>query len=259
MRYIFFMLFIVLVSMNFIAGVANAEFSEENIMAMWLFDEGSGDSAKDSSPNENDATFNGGAGWGTGKFGKGISLDGADDYLSVEDSDSLDIGGEAMTIVVWADSEAWTAGWGHIVRKTPENPRIYILGVHSTGLAFTFLKTDVMQVTDIQGATALPTGEWLHLAMTYDGAEVTIYVNGEVDITAPANGIIEASEGELRIGRGDPAGYFTGTLDEMAIFNVALEQEEIQDVMNSGLLGFLAISFQGKLAETWGKVKANTL
>jgi hypothetical protein len=252
---VFLMMLFTMILKCMVAGFTCAEVSEEEIVAMWLFDEGSGDVARDSSPNGNDAVFNGGAKWDNGKFGKGISLDGTDDYLSAQDSDSLDISGEAMTIVAWANSDAWTASWNHIIRKAPENPRIYILGVHNTGLAFTFLKTDAMQVSDIQGATALPTGEWIHLAMTYDGQEVVIYVNGEVDATAPASGVIEASEDELRIGRGAPAGYFTGTLDEIAIFSVALDQDEIKDIMNEGFSGFLAVKPQNKLAETWGSVK----
>ena len=240
-----------------LTGATHAEMAEEDIMAMWLFDEGEGDTAGDSSPNGNDAVFNGAPEWATGKFGKGISLDGASAYLSVPDSDSLDVGGEEMTIIAWVKADGWPSGWNHLVRKTPENPRIYILGVHNTGLAFIFLKTEAMQVEDIQGATVLPDGEWLHLAMTYDGAEVKIYVNGEEDAVAPASGAIEASADELRIGRGAPAGYFAGTLDEIAIFRVALGQDEIMDVMDSGLTGFLAIEPQAKLAETWGSIKAN--
>ena len=249
---------VALTSTGLIATTSYAEVSEEDIVAMWLFDEDQGDVAKDSTPNGNDATFNGGPKWTEGRFGKAISFDGADDYLSAEDSDSLDIGGEAMTLLAWINADAFPASWNHLIRKTPENPRIYILGVHDTSLPFTFLKTEAQQVADIQGSTSLPTGEWVHLAMTYNGAEVTIYVNGEVDATSPASGTIEASDGELRIGRGDPAGYFTGTMDEVAIFRVALSPEDIKAIMDKGLAGFLSVEPPGKLVETWGNIKAST-
>jgi hypothetical protein len=247
-----------LISTGLIATTSYAEFSEEDIAAMWLFDEGEGDVAEDSSPNGNDAMFNGGPKWTEGKFGKAISLDGADDYLSAGDSDSLDVVGEAMTLLGWINADAFPASWNHLIRKTPENPRIYILGVHNTALPFTFLKTDAQQVADVQGSTSLPTGEWVHLAMTYNGAEVTIYVNGEVDAISPASGTIEASDGELRIGRGDPAGYFTGTIDEVAIFRVALSPDEIKAIMDEGFAGFLSVGPTGRLAETWGNIKAST-
>ncbi|MBD3183879.1 hypothetical protein GF312_16465 [Candidatus Poribacteria bacterium] len=239
----------------FVTFIVQAEVDPDSIMAMWLFDEGSGETAKDSSPNVNDAVFNGGVEWTTGKFGHGILFNGSDGYLSAQDSDSLDIGSEAMSIVAWLKADGWPSGWNHIVRKTPENPRIYILGVHNTSLPFIFLKTETQQVSDIIGATSLPDGEWIHLAMTYDGAEVKIYVNGELDASTPATGIVEASEGELRIGRGDPAGYFSGILDEIAIFNIALDQDEIKNIMNGGFIGLLPVESKDKICETWAKVK----
>lgn len=251
--------FLVIISAILITGISHAEIDENSIMAMWLFDEGSGEVAKDSSLNGNDAEFNGNPQWAAGRFGQGISFDGASDYLSAQDSDSLDVGGEEMTIVAWINADGWPASWNHIIRKTPENPRIYILGVHDTSLAFIFLKTEAQQIEDIQGATNLPNGEWIHLAMTYDGAEVRIYVNGEIDATAPASGAIEASADELRIGRGAPGGYFSGALDEIAIFRVALEQDEIKDVMDNGLLAMLAVEPQGKFIETWAGIKASIL
>ena len=251
--------FFVIISAILITGIGHAEIDENSIMAMWLFDEGSGEVAEDSSLNGNHAAFNGNPKWAAGKFGRGISFDGASDYLTAQDSDSLDIGGEEMTIVVWVNADGWPSGWNHIIRKTPENPRIYILGVHDTSLAFIFLKTEAQQVEDIQGVTNLPNGEWIHLAMTYDGAEARIYVNGEIDATAPASGAIEASADELRIGRGAPAGYFSGTLDEIAIFSVALEQDEIKNVMDNGLLAMLAVEPQGKLIGTWAGIKASVL
>ena len=249
-------IWLVMALISLLTVVAHAEISIEDIAGMWLFEEGNGDVAGDSSLNGNDATLNGGPGWATGKFGKGVSLDGADDYLSAQDSDSLDIGGEEMTIVAWVNADGWPSGWNHIVRKTPENPRFYILGVHNTGLAFIFLQTEAQQIADVQGVTALPDGEWIHLAMTYDGADVTIYFNGEVEVTAPASGAIQASDGELRIGRGAPAGYLAGVVDEIAVFSVALSQDEIKEVMDKGLVGFLSVEPQAKLVDTWGNIKA---
>ena len=198
----------------------------ESAVSLWLFDEGKGDIAEDSSSNGNNASFNNNPKWVTGQFGQAVSFDGVDDYLSAEDSDSLDVVSEAITLLAWIKGDDWPASWNHIIRKTPENPRIYILGVHSTALPFTFLKTDVQQYADIQGKEPLSTKEWIHLAMTYNSKEIAIYVNGEVAVTAPASGTVEASDGELRIGRGVPAGYFTGTIDEVGIFRIALSQDE---------------------------------
>jgi len=250
--------FSVLISIGLIASASFAEFEMEDAIGIWLFEENAGDVAKDLSPNGNDATLNGGPKWVKGKFGQAIEFDGSDDYLSAQDSDSLDAVGEGLTLMAWVDSGGWNAGWNHIIRKTPENPRYYILGVHDTSLPFVFLQTDVQQYADIQGPDPMPTDEWLHLAMTYNGEEIIIYANGEVQLTSPASGTIQASDGELRIGRGAPAGYFTGIIDEVAIFRVALSQDEIKEIMDKGLtMTLLSVESHGKLTATWGNIKAS--
>ena len=54
-------------------------------MGIWLFDEGKGDEAKDSSGNGNLGKING-ATWDKGKFGKALSFDGTDDWVEVPHS-----------------------------------------------------------------------------------------------------------------------------------------------------------------------------
>jgi len=59
----------------------------------------------------------------------------------------------------------------------------------------------------------------------------------------------------LRIGRGDPAGYFDGVIDEVGIFNTALTEGEIKELMEKGLRGFAALEPGSKLTTTWADVK----
>jgi hypothetical protein len=82
-------------------------------------------------------------------------------------------------------------------------------------------------------------------------------VNGEPDATEPANGKIEASDDELRIGRGAPAGYLAGTLDEVAVFRVALSQNQIKSVIEVGFEVSLSVDSEARLASTWANIKAS--
>lgn len=239
-----------------IPTTVKAQVDAESIVGLWMFNEGTGNVAEDASFNGNTAKFSGGPKWVDGKFGRGISFDGVDDYLAVQDSDSLDALEGELTLMAWVNADAWPNSWNHVIRKTPENPRIYIMGVHDTALPFTFLKTDAQQYADIQGPHPVPTREWVHLAMTYDGQELAIWVNGEQEVVSPAQGQIEASDGELRIGRGDPAGYFTGTMDEVALLRVALTSIEIQSIMDAGWEQTLAVSPKDQLITTWSRIKA---
>ena len=46
-----------------------------------------------------------------------------------------------------------------------------------------------------------------------------------------------------------------GVIDEVVLFNVALEEEDIQAIMNKGLSSMLAVSPSAKLTTTWGEIK----
>ena len=79
---------------------------DENTVALWLFDEGSGDVVKDSSTNGNDGKMFE-AEWTNGIFGDALKFDGIAgkaDYVEVSGSASLEIA-EALTIEVWVNIE----------------------------------------------------------------------------------------------------------------------------------------------------------
>jgi len=223
---------IVLTSYFLLLGLATsvAEGADPSLAGWWKFDEGSGTTANDSSGNENHGTFNGDPQWVNGKFGKALKFDGSSDYLDVPDSDSLDINGDQLSIVAWINGESWSLA-KHIVRKIADEAAspIYVFRVQPDQMR-AILSTSAGNTT-IQGATVLPTNEWIHVALAYDGGEARIYVNGELDVSSNVSGEITQSNNELRIGLGDPAGYFHGTIDDVRIYNKALTQEGIQAIM----------------------------
>ena len=79
---------IIVISLMLI-GQSFTKIDPETCVGMWLFDDGKGDTAKDSSPNGNDGTLTNGPIWVEGKFGKALSFDGADDYVIAPDSTIL--------------------------------------------------------------------------------------------------------------------------------------------------------------------------
>jgi len=252
----------------FVYGLPNtcsyADVPKDALVGAWLFDEGNGDTVEDASDNENDVTIAGGAPrWVDGKSGKAMEFDGAADYLSAPDSDSLDsINGETVSIVVWVNGTDFAGTARHILRKVHDvaQDSTYILRVQDNVMRL-YLGTDSAEAKAIvngyiaDGTTQLVTGEWAHLAMVYDGAELRGYVNGELDLTLPATGNIATSDEELRIGRGDPAGYFAGTIDELGLFRAALTEDQVKEIMDKGLEVALAVEPVGKLAIAWGAIK----
>lgn len=87
------------------------------------------------------------------------------------------------------------------------------------------------------GITTLSAAVWYHVAVTYDGANTRLYVNGVAE-GIQAGVWAAANSQPLSIGqRGDNADFFNGLIDEIEIFNRALSVEEIQSLYNAGSFG----------------------
>ena len=92
------------------------------------------------------------------------------------------------------------------------------------------------QTTSCRGTTQLPLNTWTHLAPTYDGSVIALYVNGVQAGTLTASGAIVASTGPLKLGGNGIWGeWFNGLIDEVRICNRALTGAEIQADMNTSI------------------------
>ena len=90
------------------------------------------------------------------------------------------------------------------------------------------------RLREVYGPTALTANTWAHLAATYDGATMRLYVNGAQVASQAQTGAIATSTNPLQIG-GDSlyGGYFAGQIDEVRIYDRALNIAEIQSDMNT--------------------------
>jgi concanavalin A-like lectin/glucanase superfamily protein len=78
------------------------------------------------------------------------------------------------------------------------------------------------------GPTPLTAGTWTHLATTYDGTVLRLYVNGIQVSSQPPTGDIVTNSYPVQIG-GDPiwGAFPAGIIDEVRIYKRALSQAEI--------------------------------
>ena len=202
-------------------------------MAAYGFNEQGGPTLHDSSGNGNNGTLQGGASWTTsGKYGSAISFNGTNAYVNVPNSASLQLT-SAMTLEAWVNPNLRTGVWRDVIYKGNDN--YYLEGDSTTGkpvVGGIFAGSNA----NTFGTAGLTVNTWTHLAGTYDGTTLRLYVNGVQVSNFAKTGSIAISTNALQIGGDSIYGqYFPGKIDEIRIYNRALSATEIQSDMNSPL------------------------
>ena len=229
----------------------------EGLVLYLPFDEGSGDVAHDMSGNGNDGKLVKSPKWVTGKYGWALEFDGSN-YVEVPDSDSLDIE-EEITIAAWIFPKLTGSQWQGIVTKGLDAQENYELLINTGGFMHTGWLFDTGRLWADRGAAGtLSADKWQHIAVTYKPGEWVSYLNGEVvDRLTNANGKMVTDDEPLIIGDERPMNrLFQGIIDEVAVFNRALSQDEIKEIMG-GIKSLLSVDPAAKLAAVWGEVKAS--
>jgi hypothetical protein len=89
---------------------------------------------------------------------------------------------------------------------------------------------------------ALSVNTWSHVAATYDGAQMRLYVNGDEVANRAQTGAISTSTDNLIIGANSSSGFhWLGRIDEVRIYRRALSAVEIQTDMTSPVLGVVPL------------------
>ena len=195
----------------------------------WRFDEASGSTAFDNSANGNQGSIVGTPGRPAGVLGGGLRLGGGD-YVVVPDDPSLDIQ-NAITLMTWVrPGQTDTA---YLIKKARQGSVDgYELGLSTAGKAFVRFNQATAGNTHRLDSTASYASDgftWVHLAATFDGTEIRLYVNGKLDGTKSAPGLVIAAN-SVALGLGaqdDGASPLIGTLDHAKIFPVALTAAQI--------------------------------
>ena len=141
-----------------------------------------GTTTADSNGGAHNATLSG-ATWTTqGKFGKALSFNGSNNFVSAPDSGALDLTTE-MTLEAWVRPTS-LGSWGTVVFK--EQPGNYAYALYSnTGTNRPSGNAIVGAFdADTRGTAQLPLNTWSHLAVTYDGNMLILYVDGVQVVTA---------------------------------------------------------------------------
>lgn len=168
-----------------------------------------------------------------------LSFDGDNDYVLIPDSSSLDISGNQISFEFWMNSAVdlpypttpeeamyfFDKGDAYVgsIQMDAGNPTYY--GRLTFSLPFSTPDNKYIRST----RDSWSANTWYHIALTYDGSIMRIYVNGVLDNAVEAGGNVHTSGFPLAIGSYCLGTYnfFEGMIDEFAIYNYARTQEEI--------------------------------
>ena len=171
-----------------------------------------------------------------------LSFDGTNDYVDCGNNASVQITGNQITLEAWIFPTSWKSlVWqGNIIAKEQNgfgNDNGYMLRTGNNGSLNLTLGSGSWSEL-ISATNTLSLNTWQHVAGTYDGSYLRLYVNGNVVDSMAANINISNSSSTLFIGdNGSGARHFPGTVDEIRIWNIARTRSEIQARMNDELCG----------------------
>jgi len=222
-----------------------AQIIEDGLVSYWTFNakDIDGDIAKDVF-GENDGEIKGCA-MVEGKYGEALEFDGASNYVEIPDDESLQLW-ETYTLEAWIfQTESRSSRiTDKITAGTADGPH---LDTHP-GTTLRSCAGNCFSSVDQYDLE-----EWTYAAMTFDEGKVVIYLNGEANGEGETTSPLSGNALSLKIGA-DSAGanLFKGIIDEVRIYNRALDENEIKQNMNAESL---AIDKMGKLAVAWGGIK----
>src|SRR5437867_209854 len=208
------------------------------LVAAYSFNEGSGAAVADASGNNNTGTLGTGVTWtGQGRFGSALVFNGAG-FVTIPAAASLNLT-TAMTLEAWVYPTATASTWSTVLMKEQPGEFVYTLYAGARpNRPHVFFNTGTSAKSERAtiGAQALLVNTWSHLAGTYDGATLKLYVNGVLVASNPFTGPILTSTGALRIGgNGIWKEFFQGRIDEVRIYSRALSSTEVQADMNTAV------------------------
>jgi len=208
----------------------------QGLVGAWIFNEGSGKYANDSSYQGNTGTLSGfndppiaTSGWNAGPHGGALAFDGNNDYVE----SSVFSFGSQISMVIWL-KRTIAVPWGHpilIPYTTTWTPPFIIFGFEyqagSDDLAITYANGGPNYSSGPRAT--IPNNVWSQVVGTYDGTKASIYLNGVfvMNETKTWDSVITQP---LRIGATGVVGSlypFAGSISSASVYNRALSAEEI--------------------------------
>ena len=196
--------------------------------------------------------------WVNGRFGSALGFDGVDDSVEIADAPELRLP-DGGTIMAWAYIlGGGHASWPRLIHKSDTT------GGTGAGYEILFDRANGDAVRsclggECQSYVPLDRETWYHIAMTFDGATIRVYVDGEPAGENPQLGpTIDSPDLSVIVGNSfNGERQFEGTIDEVRVWSRILRIDEIRSQMEMATGDAVtSVAPHSKLAVAWAKIKS---
>ncbi len=219
----------------------------DGMVAHWPLDEGTGATAGDVSGNDIEGTLNGGPTWVEGRFGAALEFDGTDDHVDCGNPGILDFGTSDFTISAWVRTSG--GSYRTVYGKGGDDGGGIRCHLAVDGSVGRIIVDDDADKKDPTGSILVGDQQWHLLVAKREGTNLRLYVDGVEDagLTAHARSTLPAGydlSGTSQYGAyigcittnndGSLYKFFSGVIDDLALWTRALTVEEIAFLWNNG-------------------------
>lgn len=205
-------------------------FETGGLTARWKLDETGGANAADAGGRSLTGAVKGTPQWTPGKVGGGLEFDGKETLVNCGDAAAFNFR-DGMTVAAWIKVRAYDKAWEAFVTKGDTAWRLH--RQNTTGnLVFQCNGLQPLDKSKTVAAIKRPLADdqWHHVAATYDGKRLAIYLDGALQDTAGMSGQIAPNSFPVMFGENaeKPGRLFNGWMDDVRLYSYGLSDEEIR-------------------------------
>lgn len=175
-----------------------------------------------------------------------LLFNGIDAFIEVPDSQLLRSPGNALSVTAWVRFERNISTinpdrkWltlickGDKIIETPDNPQYRVQFFQSKNQSTISLNTEITEYDYNFKQHEFEYGRWTFIALVYDGREISVFINNNKVWSYPYSNKLIMNNSPLHIAKDIPGAteYFSGAIDDLRIYNVALSDNQVLKLFN---------------------------
>jgi len=195
----------------------------EGLIAAWHFDENSGATASDAQGSHNGTIT--GAEWVSGISNSALEFNGTGGQVLVPNGGTFNPVGDKISFSLWFKLNVVGDDGAFIFQNVK-----YVVRIDNQGKITFALYTPTWHAITTDWATRILDTDWHHVAATYDGAQMNLYLDGTLMKTGDNSGSLQSSVADVVIGNQNSTNHFGGIIDEVLVYDKALSLLEVQQI-----------------------------